>query len=184
MPFRSFCVSSDVIRFVRRSRYFSKMYVCFLSFSDMIGLSIKVFMDDFSFFGNNLIIFLYTLMLFMRDAPKPIWCWIGKIPFIVIEGIILGHKILAKGIEVDPTKIEVIEKSPLLVNVKGVRSFLEHVSFYRRFIKDFSKISKSIWNLLVKENDFVFDERCLKSFYVIKEKIIVVPYFKMIIYVI
>lgn len=85
--------------------------------------------------------------------------------FIVIEGIVLGHKIYAKGIEVDQAKIEVIEKLPPLVNVKRVRSFLGHVDFYRRLIKDFSKISKSLCNLFVKENEFNFDKDCLHSFF-------------------
>lgn len=59
-----------------------------------------------------------------------------------------------------------IEKLPPLVNVKEARSFSGHAGFYPRFIKDFSQISKPFCNLLVKENDFVFDEECLKYFYV------------------
>jgi len=49
----------------------------------------------------------------------------------------LGHKISVRRIEVDKAKIDVIEKLPPLVNVKGVRSFLGHVGFYKQFIKDF-----------------------------------------------
>ena len=60
-----------------------------------------------------------------------------KCHFMVQEGIVLGHKISARGIEVDKAKINVIEKLPPPVNVKGMRSFLRHVGFYRRFIKDF-----------------------------------------------
>ncbi|KAA3466218.1 Retrovirus-related Pol polyprotein from transposon 17.6 [Gossypium australe] len=60
------------------------------------------------------------------------------------EGIGLGHKISRKRIEVDKEKVDVIEKLPPVVTVKGVRIFLGHASFYRRFINDFSKIFKPL----------------------------------------
>ena len=53
-----------------------------------------------------------------------------------------------------------------------MRSFLGHADFYRRFIKDFSKIAKPLCNLLVKQNDFVFDSECLESFSIIKKKLV------------
>ena len=53
------------------------------------------------------------------------------------ECIVLGHKISSKGIEVYRAKVEVIEKLPPPVNIKGIKSFLGHAGFYRRFIKDF-----------------------------------------------
>ncbi|MCI29566.1 reverse transcriptase [Trifolium medium] len=48
---------------------------------------------------------------------------------MVTEGIVLGHKNSSKGIEVDKAKVEVIEKLPPLVNIKGIRSFLGHAGF-------------------------------------------------------
>lgn len=53
------------------------------------------------------------------------------------QGIVLGHRISSKGIEVDREKFEVIERLPPPISTKGVRSFLGLVGFYRRFIKDF-----------------------------------------------
>nr|GEZ48950.1 DNA-directed DNA polymerase [Tanacetum cinerariifolium] len=73
-----------------------------------------------------------------------------KSHFMVKEGIVLGHKISNKGIEVDKAKIEVISKLPHPTTVKGIRSFLRHAGFYRRFIKDFSKISRPMTHLLEK----------------------------------
>ncbi|GJR98514.1 reverse transcriptase domain-containing protein [Tanacetum coccineum] len=78
--------------------------------------------------------------------------------FSVFEGIVLGHKISRKGIEVDKAKIDVIAKLPYPSNVKGVRSFLGHTGFYRRFIKDFSMISKPMTQLSMKDVKFDFSE--------------------------
>ena len=72
-----------------------------------------------------------------------------KFHFMVQEGIILRHRISARGIEVDRAKIEAIEKLPPPSSIKGIRSFLGHAGFYRRFIKDFSQIAKPLSNLLV-----------------------------------
>lgn len=83
---------------------------------------------------------------------------------MVIEGIVLGHKISAKGIEVDQAKIVVIEKLPPPVNVKGDIIFLGHAGFYKRFIKYFSNITKPLCNLMIKENEFKFDKDCLHFF--------------------
>jgi hypothetical protein len=60
---------------------------------------------------------------------------------MVQVGIVLGHLVPERGIEVDKAKIEVIEQLPPLVNIKGIRGFLGHAGFYRQFIKDFSQIS-------------------------------------------
>ena len=67
---------------------------------------------------------------------------------MVREGIVLGHLVSERGIEVDKAKIEVIEQLPPPVNIKGIQSFLGHAGFYKRFIKDFSKIVLPLSRLL------------------------------------
>ncbi|GJV41972.1 reverse transcriptase domain-containing protein [Tanacetum coccineum] len=93
----------------------------------------------------------------------------------VFEGIVLGHKISGKGIEVDKAKIDVIAKLPYPTNVKGVMSFLGHAGFYRRFIKDFSMISKPMTLLLMKDVKFDFSDDCKKTFNNLKEKLTITP---------
>ncbi|GJS61400.1 reverse transcriptase domain-containing protein [Tanacetum coccineum] len=85
------------------------------------------------------------------------------------------HKVSSKGLEVDKAKIDVIAKLPPPTNVKAVRSFLGHVGFYRRFIKDFSKISRPMTKLLEKDSVFNFDEECNKAFETLKEKLTNAP---------
>ncbi|GKB93639.1 reverse transcriptase domain-containing protein [Tanacetum coccineum] len=79
------------------------------------------------------------------------------------------------GIEVDRAKIDVIAKFPYPTNVKGVRSFLGHAGFYRRFIKDFSMISKPMTKLLMKDAKFDFSDDCKKAFIILKERLTTTP---------
>ncbi|GKB12265.1 reverse transcriptase domain-containing protein [Tanacetum coccineum] len=104
-------------------------------------------------------------------------CRLGyeKCYFMVKEGIVLGHKFSGAGIEVDRAKINVIAKLPYPTNVKGVRSFLGHAGFYRRFIKDFSMISKPMTQLLMKDVKFNFSDDCKKAFNILKEKLTTTP---------
>jgi hypothetical protein len=75
---------------------------------------------------------------------------------MVREGIVLGHKILENGIEVNKLKIEVIEQVPPPTNVKGIHIFLGHAGLYRKFIKKFSQIARHLTHLLAKDASFVF----------------------------
>lgn len=76
---------------------------------------------------------------------------------MVKEGIVLGHKISIRGIEVDPTKVEVISKLLSPINAKEVWSFLGQAGFYRKFIQDFAKVVKPLSNLLVQDTKSNFD---------------------------
>ncbi|GJZ05018.1 reverse transcriptase domain-containing protein [Tanacetum coccineum] len=116
-------------------------------FHDMIEKTMEVFMDDFS----------------------------EKCHFMVKEGIVLGHKISKFGIEVDRAKVDVIAKLPHPTTVKGIRSFLGHAGFYRRFIQDFSKIARPMTHLLEKESPFIFLKECIEAFETLKMKLTQAP---------
>ncbi|XP_062158728.1 uncharacterized protein LOC133866205 [Alnus glutinosa] len=91
-----------------------------------------------------------------------------KCHFMVKQGIVLGHGISSKGIEVDKAKINIISKLPPPMTVKGIRSFLGHAKFYRRFIKDFSKISRPLCALLAKDTKFVWTDEFMDAFNLLK----------------
>ena len=94
---------------------------------------------------------------------------------MVTEGIVLGQKISAAGLEVDQAKVVTIKTLLPPTTIKGIRSFLQHDGFYRIFIKDFSKISKPLCRLLEKDENFDFDESCRSSFDEINSRLVTAP---------
>nr|GFA52143.1 hypothetical protein [Tanacetum cinerariifolium] len=126
-------------------------------FYDMIEKTMDVFMEDFFVFGNSFQSCLSHLERMLKRCEDANLClnW-EKSHFMVKEGIVLGHKISNQGIEVDKAKVDVITKIPHPTTVKGIRSFLGHAGFYRRFIKDFSKIAKPMTRILEKDAPFIF----------------------------
>jgi hypothetical protein len=73
---------------------------------------------------------------------------------------------------VDKAKVETVEQLPPPTDVKSFRSFLGHARFYRRFIKDFSKITKPLTQLLQKNVALDFDEKCLAAFWTLKSALV------------
>ena len=94
---------------------------------------------------------------------------------MVTEGIFLGHRISAAGLEVDQAKVSIIKTLLPPTTVKGIRSFLGHAGFYRRFIRDFSKIVRPLCRLLEKDTKFKFDESCQSSFEDIRSRLVEAP---------
>jgi hypothetical protein len=150
---------------------------CVMSiFSSEIEKIMEVFMDDLTVYGSDFDTCLTNLRTVLRKCQKHNlelnW---EKFHFMVEQGIVLGHLVSARGIEVDKAKVDVIAKLPPPINVKGVRSFLGHAGFYMRFIKNFSLIAKPPTNLLNQYVEFVFDKECLEAFNLIKEALITAP---------
>ena len=143
---------------------------CMISiFSDMVGQFLEVFMDDFSVFGSTFEECLHHLSLVL------VRCKEKNLVLNWEKGIVLRHVISENGIEVDKAKIDLISNLPPPQSVKEIRSFFSHAGFYRRFIKDFSKISRPLCNLLAKDAPFVFDDECHHAFKRLKTELTSTP---------
>ncbi|CAN6677798.1 unnamed protein product [Malus baccata var. baccata] len=150
---------------------------CMVSiFSDYVERIIEIFMDDFSVFGNSFDNCLDNLTLILKRCVETnlVLNW-EKCHFMVKQGIILGHIISERGIEVDKSKIDLVSYLPSPTSVREVRSFLGHAGFYRRFIKDFSKIAQPLCCLLQKDVSFDFNEACEKAFKHLKDLLTTSP---------
>jgi hypothetical protein len=94
--------------------------------------------------------------------------WIKEVPF-------LGHVVSSEGIMVDPRKVkEVLDLKPPMT-MSEVRSFLGLAGYYRRFIPNFSKITKPITELLKKENKYVWSDACDEAFKHLKKLLTTSP---------
>ncbi|XP_074277889.1 putative mitochondrial protein AtMg00860 [Silene latifolia] len=94
--------------------------------------------------------------------------WLEKVGF-------LGHVISREGVAMDPTKIEAVSKWVAPKNVAEIRSFLGLAGYYRRFVKDFSKIARTLTSLMRKENCFTWDRSCDTAFLTLKERLTTTP---------
>nr|GEX99124.1 reverse transcriptase domain-containing protein [Tanacetum cinerariifolium] len=143
--------------------------------------TMEVFMDDFLVFGDSFSSCLTNLdkMLNRCEETNLVLNW-EKCYFMCREGVVLNHKTSKSDIVVDRAKVDVIANVPHPTTIKGVRSFLGHAGFYRRFIQDFSKIARPMTHLFENETPFVFSKECIDVFNTLKKKltealILVVP---------
>ena len=139
---------------------------CMMSiFSNLAEEVMEIFMDDFTVYGSSFENFLHNLGTVLHRCQEKILAlnW-EKCHFMVTEGIVLRHMISAAGLEVDQAKVLIIKNLMPPTTVKVIRSFLGHAGFYRRFIRDFSKIARPLGRLLEKDAKFKFDESCERSF--------------------
>ena len=124
----------------------------------------------FFIFGDSFDQCLHHLTLVMhRCIEKNLILNWEKCHFMVKQGIVLGHIISSKGIEVDKVKVDLIFNLPPPKTIREVRFFLGYAGFYRCFIKNFSKVPRPLCNLLVKDVPFIFDDSCLVAFEKLKQ---------------
>ena len=147
---------------------------CMMSiFSDLTEEVMEIFMDDFTVYGSSFEQCLYNLgTVLQRFKDKNLALNWEKCHFMVTKGIVLGHMISAAGLEVDQAKVSIIRDLTPPTTVKGIICFLGHAGFYKRFIRDFSKIARPLCRLLEKDTEFYFDESFQKAFEEIKFRLV------------
>ncbi|KAL1568807.1 hypothetical protein AAHA92_00369 [Salvia divinorum] len=147
---------------------------CMMSiFLDLLEECIEIFMDDFTVYGDFFETCLHHLdVVLERCRSKSLVLNYEKCHFMVTEGIVLGHIVSERGIQVDQAKVEVIAKLSHPTNQKEIRDFLGHAGFYRRFITDFAKIAQPLTRLLQNEVEFDFNDACKEAFQLLKERLI------------
>ena len=173
-PYRTFAFRRMPFRLCNAPTTFQRRMMSI--FSDLVEEVMEIFIDDFSVYGSSFEYCLRNLeTVLQRCQDKNLALNWEKCHFLVTEGIVLGHKISTTGLEVDQAKIAIIKTLMSPTAVKGIRSFLGHAGFHRRFIKDFSKISRPLCRLLEKYANFDFNESCRSAFEEIKSRLVSSP---------
>ena len=150
---------------------------CMMSmFSDLAEEVLEIFIDDFTVYGSSFEHFLQNLgTILHRCQYKNLALNWEKCHFMLTEGIVFRLRISAARLEVDKAKISIIKTLLPPTTVKGIRSFLGHADFYRRFIRDFSKIARPLCRLLEKDTKFNFDAAYQSPFEEIKSRLVEAP---------
>nr|GEW22089.1 reverse transcriptase domain-containing protein [Tanacetum cinerariifolium] len=144
-------------------------------FERLAGNEFYCFLDGFQGISKFLLIHKTRKKLLSHALMEPSRTNACLLACVMLQSLGIGHKISKSGIEVDRAKVDVIAKLPHPTTVKGVRSFLGHAGFYRRFIKVFTKIARPMSHLLEKETPFVFSKECIEAFNTLNKKLIEAP---------
>ncbi|RDX79855.1 Retrovirus-related Pol polyprotein, partial [Mucuna pruriens] len=150
---------------------------CMMSiFSDMLHDCMEVFMDNFTVYADSFDAWMNNRSRVLKRCTNTnLVLNFEKSHFMVTKGIVLGHLVSNRDIKVDKAKLKIITSLPNPTSVREVRSFLGHAGFYRRFIKDFSKLALPMSKLLQKDVSFNFDQPCIEAFQELKNKLTSAP---------
>jgi hypothetical protein len=140
---------------------------------EYIDKFVVVYIDDIMIYSNSFEDHLTHLnKVLKRLKDNNLIIKLKKCRFAEENIEFLGHVIGKDGIKPDPNKIIKITQLKPPTNVRGVRSILGLCSYYRKFIKDFSKIAKPLTNLIKKDNEFIWNDNCQQAFDELKEKLV------------
>ncbi|KAJ4953269.1 hypothetical protein NE237_030101 [Protea cynaroides] len=142
-------------------------------FHDMLDTSVILFIDDILVYSKDKETHIKNLNATLQRLRKEkLYAKFTKCEFWLSEVAFLGHVVSAEGIEVDPSKIEAIVKWEAPKSIVEIRSFLGLAGYYRRFEEDYSQIVVPLTSLTKKGENFVWTDKCEKSFQTLKTKLI------------
>ncbi|XP_028798909.1 uncharacterized protein LOC114754299 [Neltuma alba] len=106
---------------------------------------------------------------------KQLYAKLSKCEFWLSEVKFLGHVITRDGVAIDPSKVEAILNWERPKTITEVRSFLGLAGYYRRFIRNFSRLALLLTRLIQKNQLFNWDAKCEASFQELKQKLTSTP---------
>ena len=106
---------------------------------------------------------------------KQLYAKFSKCEFWLEQVVFLGHVVSAKGVSVDPQKVEAIVNWERPTSATEVRSFLGLAGYYRRFIEDFSQLALPLTALTRKNAKFEWSDKCEQSFQELKKRLVTAP---------
>jgi hypothetical protein len=131
---------------------------------------VVVFIDDILVYSKSEeepVEHLHIVLQCLRDHK--LYAKFSKCEFWLDSVKFLGHTISNEGISVDPSKVQEVMDWKPPKSVHPIRSFLGLAGYYRRFVPNFSRIAKSMTELLKKGIKFAWDEKCENAFQTLKE---------------
>ena len=144
-------------------------------FRDFLRYFLEVFIDDFAVFSKRDQHLGFLKETFQRCRETGLKLHPGKCFMGMESGILLGHVVSRKGLEVDTDKVRAILALVAPTCVREIRGFLGCVGYYRRFIEGYAKQAIPLTELLKKEEEFVWTERRQKAFEDLKKTLVKAP---------
>lgn len=142
---------------------FQRAMNCILS--DLIGKCCLVYLDDIIIFGSSLQQHLDNLnKVLKRLIEANLKVQLDKCEFLQKQCEFLGHIVTENGIKPNPNKIEKILSWPLPKTAKQIKGFLGLLGYYRKFIKDFAKLTKPLTRCLKKDAKIIHNEEFKNCF--------------------
>ncbi|XP_071933809.1 uncharacterized protein [Coffea arabica] len=146
-------------------------------FKKYLDQFVVVFIDDILIYSKTREEHVKHLELVLQILREhKLYAKFSKCEFWLEEISFLGHKVSEEGIAVDPAKVEAVMLWKQPETPTEVRSFLGLAGYYRRFIKDFSKIVGPMTELTKKGNKFIWTPKCESSFRELKKRLTSAPF--------